>query len=297
MSLSVQYERLRQEPDSAKKAGLYPLSSWSIYESLESFKALYYPPDAEVGHSTFVDNGSILAQELNLKKEALAVDFFDILRTSIGATEHARRDVLGQEEPYLGEKWFTEDFTEEEKREALETCLAVFTCSRCRTIDTFPTILNHTCPSGPNGFASFYPPTYSSLHNVLRTLNELIYLTPCSDSVPPADQIEENQNDLPALQLPHDSLEVLGNGFSCTSCPPSLDGLARSWIGIVSLERFLLLPRTDQLNASRPYPPPLLIQTQHLLSDTHMYRSAAGSTVSNSVVYESPALAQLGLLK
>jgi hypothetical protein len=28
-----------------------------------------------------------------------------------------------------------------------------------------------------------------------------------------------------------------------------------------------------------------------------MYRSAAGSTVSNSVVYESPALAQLRLLK
>ncbi|GAA5951187.1 hypothetical protein JCM3765_002410 [Sporobolomyces pararoseus] len=263
ISLATQYELLLRNVDSAKRAGLFPLASWDDYQNLESFKALYLPAEAEVVPTTLFDNGPTLAREIQLKKQSLSGEFFSNFRLTLSVLESTRQ-TIGQDEPYLESgKWLREDFSEEEQTEVLETCLAIFACIRCDSLDTFPQILNHQCVGSAGGVAPLRPGSYHVRTASLKTLVQVIGVSPLKDSV---EVDETGMNDLKPLRIQHERLEELGNGFSCTKCPPSFDSLARNWLGI----------------------------TEHLVKGIH---PTAPESLSAYIVYEPPSVAQLRLLK
>ncbi|GAA6022583.1 hypothetical protein JCM11491_000692 [Sporobolomyces phaffii] len=254
-----------------KEHGLYPLPVWDDLATLDSFKDLYWPAEAEVGPTTLVDNVAVVGAELRAKKAALFPEFFELVRSSLAGIEGRHRDRGKIDAPYFAH-WLTEEFSDAEQHAALATCLALFECTQCRALDTFPNVLSHPCVDSKRELVSgaAVAPTFAGRASAAQ------YEVPCSsvcaalrvvgaagladDVADPTASIYMSP-DLSPLAVPHDALERLGNSFSCVDCPPTFDALARNWIGI----------------------------TNHSLD----YRHAT----LHSIVYETPALAQLRLLK
>lgn len=230
LSLATQYERLLRDADSAKRASLFPLAGWDDYQSLESFKDLYLPAEAEVVPTTLVDNGPTLARELQIKKESLSGQIFLLFKYMLSGYETNIQPDDEEGEPFLESgKWLKESFSEEEQAEIFKTCIATFSCTRCDSIDKFPQILNHHCDS-VGGVASLNPSYYLVRLPHLKALAKVVTASPLKDSVEVDDPVI---NDLRPLRIQHERLEELGNGFSCTMCTPSFDSLARNYLGIV----------------------------------------------------------------
>ncbi|GAA5914497.1 F-box protein [Sporobolomyces salmoneus] len=265
--LTRQHRQLCKDSDAAKEAGLFPLTSFENYGTLETFKNLWYPAEARVGPTTFADHGFEIAQELQEVKESKFEVFFDILRRRI--FEHALTEDGDPAIPFLPEmKSSSEEYSTQEKKEILNSTLAIFNCVLCRHIDTFPKILDHYCSSGPDApFAPFG--AFAYYVNIPTIVGVAQTLSICLGSISLDNLSGPITRPSDVLQVPHEELEKLGNGFSCKTCPvPSFDSLARSWIGI----------------------------TAHHLKWQHT--SAAHDTrIDDQIVYEPPAVAQLRLLK
>jgi len=231
MSLLNEHDHLRKFPIAAKRAGLFPLQHWEVYFSLDSFKQLYWPADAEVTPTTLRDNGTMLALEVQIKKESLFGDFFSKIQQSIGRIEGIYREGGSIQSPWL-DKWLSDtDHTDSEKKEALRSCFGVFTCSRCTHVDAFPRILSHICRFGdPISTESHPAPLDPTKYEV--GLRELLRVTSILNA---ADMSETSStdNEFGPLAQPHEELEKLGSGFSCTGCSPGFDNIARDWVGMV----------------------------------------------------------------
>jgi len=266
------------------------LQQWDIYFSLDSFKQLYWPADAEVTPTTLRDNGTMLSLEVQIKKMSLFPEFFAKLQTSIGPFEQMYREGGRLDSPWL-DKWIMDtDHTDSEKKDALRSCFGVFTCSRCTHVDAFPKILNHICRLGDPISTESYPAPLDATKYEINA-REVLHVTSILNAADLSETTFTEREFAPLAQA-HEELEKLGNGFSCTGCSPGFESLARDWVGMVSSTS--LFPSRASLTLP-------MSQLNHILKPSHRlslgYHKGAWPSQPDHIVLETPAEAQLRLLK
>ncbi|GAA5854556.1 hypothetical protein JCM3766R1_006075 [Sporobolomyces carnicolor] len=293
-----QYLALRRDRALTKRAGLYPLWSMADVLELESFKALYKPADADVGPTTLVDHTDELAAEIARVKEEQYHKFFDCYANDMGLWETALRlRTSGLTAPIFfpadERKWLRPDsapprpeedyvFTSEDKKSVLASSFAVFECSECRILDTYPKILDHVCS------AASPAPLAADMYKVSpTTATQAMAIVALARLDPRVLETEEEGGGRPRrlefgemAYVSHAEMDALGNAFSCTLCPPTFSSLARNWLGIA--EHCLTADYHD-LKCSGPGP--------------RQYRAEMCPNGAHGIVFETPAVAQLRLLK
>ncbi|GAA6039629.1 hypothetical protein JCM8097_002225 [Rhodosporidiobolus ruineniae] len=225
--LRNQHKALVQDKDAAQACGLFPLSRWEEFVRLPSVNQLLNVvtiEDTYADDPSLHDSAAAIAAELVVARDNLRkavshrlLDTFRTLSASVtlsttgdaasaptAAALPSSRQTLTSSSSLFPVTSGSSECSSEQVDEVLARAVSLIRCTKCRSVDTLPRLLSHTCKSydwnyGTEQAPPMYLDGYEVSSRLVSTAVEIV-------------QVAGKPIDLAASEL-----DALGASFSCTS--------------------------------------------------------------------------------